>query len=91
MWVCVAEAFGTTTWSKQYCTYEKGSRTLALTPYNQINVKTVSSTTSISIDMPSCPHLIIVPSLGKTGPYFWNSLCCQSIYLSDPFSTNLLV
>lgn len=37
-----AEAFGTTTWSKHYCTYEKSSRQLALTPYNQINVKTVS-------------------------------------------------
>ncbi|KAJ0172450.1 hypothetical protein K1T71_011589 [Dendrolimus kikuchii] len=34
------KAFGTTTWSKQYCTYEKSSRTLSLTPYNQINVKT---------------------------------------------------
>lgn len=41
--VCArAEAFGTTTWSKQYCSYEKSSRLLSLTPYNQINVKTVS-------------------------------------------------
>ncbi|KOB75389.1 Uncharacterized protein OBRU01_03430 [Operophtera brumata] len=37
----IQRAFGTTTWSKQYCTYEKGSRTLALAPFNQINVKTV--------------------------------------------------
>lgn len=34
------KAFGTTTWSKQYCTYEKASRQLSLTPYNQMNVKT---------------------------------------------------
>lgn len=34
------KAFGTTTWSKQFCTYEKRSRILTLTPYNQINVKT---------------------------------------------------
>ncbi|KAL0830232.1 hypothetical protein ABMA28_003679 [Loxostege sticticalis] len=36
------KAFGTT-WSKQYCTYERSSRTLSLTPYNQINVKTGGS------------------------------------------------
>ncbi|CAB3232707.1 unnamed protein product [Arctia plantaginis] len=35
------KAFGTTTWSKHYCTYEKSSRSLAMTPYNQINVKTM--------------------------------------------------
>ncbi|CAH2207567.1 jg26019, partial [Pararge aegeria aegeria] len=38
--VSVAEAFGTT-WSKHYCSYERGSRVLSLMPFNQINVKTV--------------------------------------------------
>ncbi|XP_048481472.1 rho GTPase-activating protein Graf [Plutella xylostella] len=36
------KAFGTT-WTKQYATYEKSSRTLTLLPYNQINVKAFSS------------------------------------------------
>ncbi|KAJ8728479.1 hypothetical protein PYW07_006175 [Mythimna separata] len=43
------KAFGTTTWSKHYCTYEKSSRQLALTPYNQINVKTASGTEALCV------------------------------------------
>ncbi|KAM3955463.1 rho GTPase-activating protein 26 [Aphomia sociella] len=43
------KAFGTTTWSKQYCTYEKESRVLALTPYNQINVKTVGTCETVCV------------------------------------------
>ncbi|VVD05206.1 unnamed protein product, partial [Leptidea sinapis] len=35
------KAFGTT-WSKQYCSYERTSRTLRMLPYNQINPKSVS-------------------------------------------------
>ncbi|XP_049697519.2 rho GTPase-activating protein Graf isoform X3 [Helicoverpa armigera] len=44
-----AEAFGTTTWSKQYCTYEKASRQLSLTPYNQMNVKTSGGTEALAV------------------------------------------
>lgn len=43
------KAFGTTTWSKHYCTYEHGSRQLALTPYNQINVKTTGATDELAV------------------------------------------
>ncbi|XP_037303565.1 rho GTPase-activating protein 26 isoform X2 [Manduca sexta] len=43
------KAFGTTTWSKQYCTYEKGSRMLSLTPYNQINIKTGGCAESVCV------------------------------------------
>ncbi|XP_064074493.1 rho GTPase-activating protein Graf isoform X3 [Vanessa tameamea] len=42
------KAFGTT-WSKQYCTYEKGSRTLSLMPYNQINVKTAGGAERVAL------------------------------------------
>ncbi|CAH0718861.1 unnamed protein product, partial [Brenthis ino] len=42
------KAFGTT-WSKQYCTYEKASRTLSLVPYNQINVKTVGGAEAVAL------------------------------------------
>ncbi|XP_013174636.1 PREDICTED: rho GTPase-activating protein 26-like [Papilio xuthus] len=42
------KAFGTT-WSKQYCTYEKGSRLLSLMPYNQINVKTSGPVESVCV------------------------------------------
>ncbi|CAD0217585.1 unnamed protein product [Spodoptera littoralis] len=43
------KAFGTTTWSKHYCTYEHSSRQLALTPYNQINVKTTGATDELAV------------------------------------------
>ncbi|XP_075982136.1 GTPase regulator associated with FAK isoform X2 [Anticarsia gemmatalis] len=43
------KAFGTTTWSKHYCTYEKSSRLLSLTPYNQINVKTAGGAESVCV------------------------------------------
>ncbi|CAH0663578.1 unnamed protein product [Spodoptera exigua] len=43
------KAFGTTTWSKQYCTYEHGARRLALTPYNQMNVKTSGATDELVV------------------------------------------
>nr|XP_049697517.1 rho GTPase-activating protein Graf isoform X1 [Helicoverpa armigera] len=43
------KAFGTTTWSKQYCTYEKASRQLSLTPYNQMNVKTSGGTEALAV------------------------------------------
>lgn len=43
------KAFGTTTWSKHYCTYEKGTRQLALAPYNQINVKTAGVAESVCV------------------------------------------
>ncbi|XP_046970846.1 rho GTPase-activating protein Graf-like isoform X2 [Vanessa cardui] len=42
------KAFGTT-WSKQYCSYEKGSRTLSLMPYNQINVKTAGGAERVAL------------------------------------------
>ncbi|OWR51311.1 rho GTPase-activating protein 26 [Danaus plexippus plexippus] len=41
-------AFGTT-WSKQYCTYEKMTSTLTLMPYNQINVKTAGPVESVVV------------------------------------------
>ncbi|CAG9571965.1 unnamed protein product [Danaus chrysippus] len=42
------KAFGTT-WSKQYCTYEKTTSTLTLMPYNQINVKTAGPVESVVV------------------------------------------
>ncbi|XP_060806169.1 rho GTPase-activating protein Graf [Amyelois transitella] len=42
------KAFGTA-WSKHYCSYEKGSRLLSLTPYNQINVKTAGCAESVCV------------------------------------------
>ncbi|GBP86841.1 Rho GTPase-activating protein 26 [Eumeta japonica] len=42
------KAFGTA-WTKHYCTYERTSSLLTLTPYNQINVKTTGPTDSVCV------------------------------------------
>ncbi|XP_044735561.1 rho GTPase-activating protein 26 isoform X3 [Chrysoperla carnea] len=33
------KTFGTTTWTKQYCTYQKSTKEFTMTPYNQLNPK----------------------------------------------------
>ncbi|CAG4987279.1 unnamed protein product [Colias eurytheme] len=47
------KAFGTT-WSKQYCSYERSSRSLSLLPYNQINPKTAGSVESVCVAGARC-------------------------------------
>jgi len=39
--VIFAEAFGTT-WTKQYCTYQKDKKEFTMIPYNQLTGKFVS-------------------------------------------------
>lgn len=43
------EAFGTT-WTKQYCTYQKEKKEFTMIPYNQLTGKFVSECEEIIID-----------------------------------------
>lgn len=48
-----AEAFGTT-WTKQYCTYQKDRKEFTMIPYNQLTGKFVSESGELIVDMHIC-------------------------------------
>lgn len=43
------EAFGTT-WTKQYCTYQKDKKEFTMIPYNQLTGKFVSKSKKMIVD-----------------------------------------
>lgn len=50
-----AEAFGTT-WTKQYCTYQKDRKEFTMIPYNQLTGKFVSKDGKLIIIHITCAY-----------------------------------